>query len=99
MSKKKGIIWRYVAPYSPTTTEIFEKFNRTFMGKLRKMTNYGQKDWAEEIENTTRAYMNSYHRAIGGIPQEAWLSKRKDKDKHREKYKKSYGKGRIKQEV
>lgn len=33
------IEWRHGAPYSPTTTGLVERFNRTFMEKLRKVKN------------------------------------------------------------
>jgi transposase InsO family protein len=34
LSEKRNIVWRYGAPYSPTTTRLKERFNRTIMGHI-----------------------------------------------------------------
>ncbi|KAF9762052.1 Pol polyprotein [Nosema granulosis] len=88
-AEEKGIDWRYGAPYSPTTTGLVERFNRTFIEKLKKITEFGRWDWGEMINKCLVSYMNSYHRALGCTPQEVIDGKTVD-PRQQEAYKKSY---------
>lgn len=89
LAKEVGIDWIFGAPYSPTTTGLIERFNRTFISKLKKISNYGKKDWEGCIQETINSYMNSYHRAIGCTPLEAG-SRQSRNDGHNTKYRDSY---------
>lgn len=64
-AKNKNIIWKFGSPYKPTTTGLIERFNRTLGSKLRKITEFGKYDWAKCSRKAQRAYMHSFHRAIG----------------------------------
>ncbi|KAF9758237.1 Transposon Tf2-9 polyprotein [Nosema granulosis] len=80
------------APYTPTTTGGIERFNRTFMEKLRKVTDFGCTDWVEGIKPALQGYLNSFHRGIGCTPIECWNETKKRKIKeHVKKYRETYG--------
>ncbi|KAF9760573.1 Transposon Tf2-6 polyprotein [Nosema granulosis] len=68
LCEKYGIIWKYGSPYNPTTTGLVERFNRTLMSKLRKITEFGKFDWERCLLKAWKGYMYSYHRAIGCTP-------------------------------
>ncbi|KAF9758282.1 Retrovirus-related Pol polyprotein from transposon, partial [Nosema granulosis] len=69
---KNNIELRNGAPYTPTTTGGVERFNRTFMDKLRKVTDFGCSSWVDGIRPALRGYLNSFHRGIGCTPIECW---------------------------
>ncbi|KAF9761703.1 Pol polyprotein [Nosema granulosis] len=92
LAKELNITWRFGASYTSTTTGMVERVNRTFVEKLRKVSEYGSKDWVDCIQKTLDAYHNSPHRALVFTPKEM-EDKRKMAvlRKHREEYRKSYG--------
>ncbi|KAF9756204.1 hypothetical protein NGRA_3262 [Nosema granulosis] len=59
---------KHGTPYSPTTTSLVERFNKTLVTKLRKITEFGKFDWARCLEKANEAYKYSYHRAIDCDP-------------------------------
>lgn len=71
-AERKGIIWKYGSPYNPTTTGLVERFNKTLISKLRKITEFGKYDWEKCLNKANRAYLYSYHRAIGCAPIELY---------------------------
>lgn len=53
---KYNTVWRYGSPYNPTTTGLVERFNRTLVGKLRKITELGRFDRARCVENPLKFF-------------------------------------------
>ncbi|XP_014613889.1 PREDICTED: uncharacterized protein LOC106792185 [Polistes canadensis] len=49
MCKEYDISWKHSSPYNPTTTGLVERFNKTLVGKLRKITEYGKFDWGSNV--------------------------------------------------
>ncbi|KAF9751295.1 putative uncharacterized transposon-derived protein F54H12.3 [Nosema granulosis] len=93
LAAEKRIEWGHSAPYIPTTTGLVERFNRTFIEKLKKTSEYGKKDWVDCIERALFGYLNAHHRALGCTPIEMYkkgLAKRYQE--HRNRYQKSYTK-------
>ncbi|KAF9760552.1 Retrovirus-related Pol polyprotein from transposon, partial [Nosema granulosis] len=93
LAESRGINWRFGAPYTPTTTGLVERFNRTFIEKLKRVSEYGRKNWVECIHQALEGYLNTRHRAIGCTPREML---RKDlpqeKQEYRDRYRESYKK-------
>nr|ABE26655.1 pol polyprotein [Nosema bombycis] len=97
LASENDITWRYGAPYSPTTTGLVERFNRTFIEKLRKVSRFGERDWVECLGPCMKAYRNSYHRALGCTPEEFLTRIRRTGQRrklleHRSRYDKVRGK-------
>ncbi|KAF9762011.1 Transposon Tf2-11 polyprotein [Nosema granulosis] len=69
-AREMGFEWKYGSPYNPTTTGLVERFNKTLVGKLRKITHFGKFDWARCLDKANKAYLYSFHRAIGCVPLE-----------------------------
>ncbi|KAF9763389.1 Gag-Pol polyprotein [Nosema granulosis] len=67
-ASKIGIEWKFGSPYNPTTTGLVERFNKTLVGKLRKITEFGKFDWARCLEKANRAYIHSYHKGNDCAP-------------------------------
>lgn len=88
LANEKGIDWRFGALYSPTTTGLIERFNRTFIDKLKKNSNFGKRDWVDCIPTSIKSYMNTYHRAPGCTPNEV-RDQTEDLGRHKIKNKKS----------
>jgi transposase InsO family protein len=66
-----NMVWRYVSPYNPTTTGLVERFNRTLVGKLRKITEFERFDRARCVENPLKFFLISFHRGKGCSPYES----------------------------
>lgn len=52
-----------------------ERVNRTFMSKLRKLSNFKRKDWEDQVIKAILAVNLSYHRTLGTSPF-IWIYKR-----------------------
>jgi len=87
----KKFKWRRGAPYTPTTTGLVERFNRTYIEKLRKVSNFGKLDWAECVQDALIGYLESFHRGIGCAPIEMTEKKiQPEQESYIERYKNSY---------
>lgn len=99
---ERGINVKHGSPYTPTTTGAIERFNRTLMSKLRKMSEFGNQPWIKILQSAVRAYNISPSRAIGMAPLElveALKMEEKDREtimrkvkENMERYRKSYEK-------
>ncbi|KAM0685852.1 hypothetical protein COBT_002934 [Conglomerata obtusa] len=56
------------SPNNPTTQNGIELFNRTFIEKLRKVLNFGLKNWEECVQETVFCYNNCWSRATKCTP-------------------------------
>jgi hypothetical protein len=70
LANNYGFKWVFTSPYSPRTTGLVERFNGTFIRKLRKLCKFGALDWGEQLEKARQGYLNSYHRIIKCTPLE-----------------------------
>ncbi|KAF9761266.1 Retrovirus-related Pol polyprotein from transposon [Nosema granulosis] len=70
LCEKYGFIWKHGSPYNPTTTGLVERFNRTLMEKLKKITEFGKFDWEICLRKARMAYLIAPHRALGCSPWE-----------------------------
>ena len=66
--ESKGIELKHGSPYNPETQGSIERLNQTITRKLKKMTNFGEIDWAVVLPKAVIAYNNSYSRAIDSSP-------------------------------
>lgn len=58
------INWKYTSPHHPTSTGGVERLNQTLIGKLRKITDFGDSDWEDKLEKAVYGYLISYSRSI-----------------------------------
>lgn len=70
-----GITWKFTSPYHPEANGTIERFHRTFLSKLKKITQYGEKEWDIHSQTALTAYHISFSRAIGRAPYEFLRSK------------------------
>ena len=73
--ESEGVELRHGSPYNPETQGSVERLNQTLTRKLKKMTNFGELDWAVILPKVVIAYNNSYSRAIGSSPSELFGEK------------------------
>jgi hypothetical protein len=65
------IKWKFSSAFHPETNGTIERFNQTLIHKIRKISDFGLKDWDECLPQATKAYSYSYSRSIGRSPYEA----------------------------
>lgn len=63
--KEMEIELKHGSPYTPTTTGAVERFNQSLMRKLRRITEFGRKNWKDCLAKATDAYNKSFNRATG----------------------------------
>lgn len=61
---------KHGAPYKPSTQGGIERFNQTFMNKLRKLSENNEDGWKKQVPAAIDAYNNAYARSIGATPNE-----------------------------
>lgn len=74
--KIKNIKWIYGSPYHPETQGAVEKFNQTFIRKIRKISNFTANAWDYAISKALEAYNASFHRVLGCSPSELFYKKK-----------------------
>lgn len=60
--------WIFNSPGHHNAVGLVERANETLMSKIRKLSNFGMKDWKQIVKNATHAYNISFHRAIDTSP-------------------------------
>jgi hypothetical protein len=60
--------WEFASPYHHQTTGAVERSIQTLFNILKKLTDYGMKDWKSSVEQANLAYNLSFNRAIGTSP-------------------------------
>jgi transposase InsO family protein len=75
MAAEQGIELRKGSPYHPQTTGSIERLNKTLIGKLKKITDYGIKEWDMQLHYAVKAYNISKSRPLGMSPFEFKLKK------------------------
>ncbi|KAF9763837.1 putative uncharacterized transposon-derived protein F54H12.3 [Nosema granulosis] len=69
LATDRKIDWSFGEPsYTQTTTGLVDRFNRRFIVKLKRLSEYGKKDWVDCIEPALNGYLNTRHKAIGCTP-------------------------------
>ncbi|KAF9763004.1 Retrovirus-related Pol polyprotein from transposon [Nosema granulosis] len=68
LADKYKISWEYASPFHHQTTGAVERVIQTFMGKLKKLSEFGRKNWKKMVEPATLAVNLSFNRAIGTSP-------------------------------
>ena len=63
-----GVELIHGSPYTPTTTRAIERFNATLKGKLKKMSEFGNKEWTIILEEAVESYNLCKSRATGVAP-------------------------------
>lgn len=84
IARRLGIDWKFKAPYFPTMTGLVERLNRTYLEKLRKVSESGRKDCYGCIGAATKAYMLSSNWTLKCSPSE--VNARSLDRKHINKY-------------
>ena len=68
--ENRNIRLKHGSPYTPTTTGAIERFNQTLIGKLRKLSLFGEIPWKEVLQLAVEGYNISPSRALGISPVE-----------------------------
>ncbi|MGL4342012.1 MAG: DDE-type integrase/transposase/recombinase, partial [Lactococcus lactis] len=68
LAERYGIEWIFNSPGHHETVGAVERVNKTFMDKLRKLTNFGKTKWETQVEAATLAVNYSYNRSIRTSP-------------------------------
>jgi len=63
-----GIASNYTSPYHPKTNGEVQRYDRTFVRKLRCYTAEHQKEWDSHLSLLTTAYNTQVHASTGDIP-------------------------------
>lgn len=89
LSEALKIDWKFASPYNHKSTGAVERVIQTLRNKLKKLTNFGEKDWRKLLEKATLAVNLSYNRAISTSPYIFKNCKQLDLEIDREKQKSS----------
>ncbi|MGL5707634.1 MAG: reverse transcriptase domain-containing protein [Aeromonas sp.] len=68
LTAQYGIELIHASPHHHNTTGAVERVNQTLMERIRRLSNYGELPWMNEVEAATRAINMSYNRSIGTSP-------------------------------
>ena len=68
LAEKYLFQWEFSSPHHHNTVGAVERVNQTLMNKLKKLTEFGEKDWIPLLQAATEATNISFQRAIGTSP-------------------------------
>lgn len=68
LCKKYSFEWKYRSPYHSKSTGCVERANQTIFSKIKKLSEYDNKDWKQFYRQATYAYNISFHTALQTSP-------------------------------
>ena len=68
LSEHYGFEWIFSSPRHHETVGAVERVNKTLFNILKRLTNYGEKSWENQLNSAVYAYNISFHRALNTSP-------------------------------
>ncbi|KAF9749470.1 Gag-Pol polyprotein, partial [Nosema granulosis] len=68
LQEKYNFTWEFGSPYHHQTTGAVERVIQTLRTRLRRITDFGRREWSPQLAKATLAYNLSFNRAIKTSP-------------------------------